>query len=1112
MLKSWCFKINLRFLGLINSNNYTMKTKFNGFLTLFLALVVQISFAQQKTISGTVSDKTGPLPGVSILIKGTTTGTETDFDGKYSISTKTGDVLVYRYLGYKMVEKKVGRSTTINVTMKEDANVLDEIVVTGFGSVSKTSFAGSAKVVEGGTISKKSFTNVSQALAGEAAGVTVINTTGQPGSVSTVRIRGFGSANGSNAPLYIVDNAPFGGSLNDINTVDIESVTILKDASATSLYGARGANGVIVITTKRGTKSGKGSSLNVSIKSGTNFQGIPRYETIRSPEEYIGISWSGLRQRGLLENSGDNALAIGYANRNLFEGNNDDVSDIPPIYNMWNISDSGATGVSELIDPATGQVRPGVTRRYDPDNWEDFAFQPSNRLEANVSLSNSFEGSSIYMSLGFIEDIGFASNTDFKRLNARVAGINQFGDNVTVNTSLNYTQTVANDNGTGSSSSSQFWWIDNIPSIYPLFRRDAAGNRIPDPIYGGFLFDYGLEQGRGFGFATNGVADSQINISRNKNNSVNFNNDIKANLFEGLTFENNFAYQYFMNDDIDLNEPFYSPAKGNNGLINRARRETKNFTLRTGFRYKKEFNDLKVNAFVSHVVTSDEFNYLEAERTNLVTPFGTDISNGVVNQPVDGFTDNERTESYIANVTTDYAGKYFLNATFNRDASSRFVNNKWGNFYSVGAAWIMSKEDFLSDYDFIDLLKFKASYGVLGNSGVLSGAVANLYPGYNQYSVNNLNGNISLAFSFKGSPDLTWESSNQLNLGVEFGLGNFVDATVEYYTINTTDMFFSRNAGPSVGYASILVNDGEIQNQGVEFDLDFKVINKDKFKLNFGVNGAMLTNQFNALPIDPATGEQQKISINGLYAYEIGRSLYDFYIPVYAGVNPATGAAQWERSFDDVNGDGVYAAADDVLITSLSQYLYDNPNANVGQDITEVYAEATDKFIGKTAIADVTGAFRINAEIGGFSISTLFNYQIGGWAYDGAYANLMANNFAGVNNFSVDIRNRWQNPGDITDIPRQDAGLQVQQNSTSTRFLTDASYLALNNVRIGYKLPSQVASKIGATNLEIFATGDNLWLASRRRGFNPSTSITGASSIYSYSPLSTFVLGINLNL
>ncbi|MDB4605154.1 SusC/RagA family TonB-linked outer membrane protein [Flavobacteriaceae bacterium] len=1064
------------------------------------------SFAQEKTVSGKVTDQNGaPLPGVSVLVVGTTTGTQSDFDGLYSISVAQGATLRFSYIGQKTQDVVVGSSNTIDVQLSEDAQALEEVIVTGFGNVSKTSFAGSAKVVAGENISNKSFTNVSQALAGEAAGVAVFNTSGQPGSTSTVRIRGFGSVNGSQAPLYIVDDAPFGGSLNDINPNDIKSVTVLKDASATSLYGARGANGVIVITTKRGRDAG--NSINVSVKTGTNFQGVGRYETIKSPEEYIGINWQATRQRGLLENDGDNAAAIAYANANLFEGaGNADVSDISPVYNMWNVSGSGAQGVSELIDPATGTVRPGVTRRYNPELWEDFAFQNSNRTEANLTISNFSDNSSLYTSVGFIDDIGYASNTDYKRLNARVAATNSFGDFVSMNTSLNYTQSETNNNGTGSSSSSQFWWIDNLPTIYPLFTRDAAGQKIEDPIYGGFLFDYGLEDGRGFGFATNGVADSQINISNSKANSVNFNNDTKITLADGLTFENNFAYQYFMNDFTSLNEPFYSPAKGDGGRINRSRGETKNYTIRTGLRYNKSFNDMNLSAFVSHVATAYEYNYLEAERSKLVTPFGTDIANGVINNPSDGYTDNERTESYIANVTTDFKNKYFLNATFNRDASSRFLNNKWGDFYSVGAAWVLTQEDFMSGVDFVDFLKVKASYGVLGNSGGVG-----FYPGYNLYSVNNLNDNISLAFATKGNPDLTWESSNQFNVGVEFELGGFLEGSIEAYSKSTTDMFFDRRVGPSVGYALIKVNDGELLNAGLEFDLDFSVVKNEKFTFNIAVNGESFRNELLAMPIDPATGEQQKLDQDGSFARTVGRSLYDWYMPVYAGVNAATGAAQWERNFDDKNSNGVFDDGD-ATITSLTSYLNDNPSANVAQELTEVYAEATDKFIDKTAIPDLRGAIRLNAQFGDFSLSTLFNYQLGGWAYDSAYANLMDNDYNGTNNFHVDIRDRWKAPGDVTNIPRQDARYQIQQNATSTRFLTKSDYLALNNIRIGYSVPKSFASKIGLKKADVFVTGDNLWLMSERQGFNPSTAITGGTSIYRYNPLSTIVLGVNLNL
>lgn len=1070
-----------------------------------MAFVVQFSFAQVKTVKGAVTSASAgmPLPGVNVIVKGTGRGVQTDFDGIYSISASQGETLVFSYIGTKTVEIVIGSANTINVSMEEDAAQLDEVIVTGFGNVTKTSFAGSAKVVGGENISAKSFTNVSQALAGEAAGVAVFNTSGQPGSTSTIRIRGFGSINGSQDPLYIVDDAPFGGSLNDINPNDIKSVTILKDASATSLYGARGANGVIVVTTKNGKDAG--NRLNVSVKTGVNFQGIPRYETIKSPEEYIGISWEGIYQRGLLENAGDQSLAINYANSNLFEGSNADVSDISPVYNMWNVSDSGAIGVSELIDPNTATVRPGVGRRYTPEDWQDFAFQSSDRTEANVSLSSNGENSSIYTSVGFIDDRGYASNTDYKRLNARISATNKYKNFVDMSTSLNYAQSEANNNGQNESSSSQFWWIDNLPSIYPLFQRDAAGNKIPDPIYGGFLYDYGLEDGRGFGFATNGVADAQINISNSKGNAINFNNDIKINLFEGLKLENNFGYQYYMSDDTDLNEPFYSPSAGAGGVIDRSRSETKNFTIRTGLRYNRKFGNANFAAFVTHVATTYEFNYLLASRSKLVTPFGTDIRNGVINNPSDGFTRDETSESYIANATFDVANKYFINATFNRDASSRFVNDKWGNFYSVGAAWVLSQEGFMMGSKFVDFLKLKASYGVLGNSQGIG-----LYPGYNLYSVNNLNNNISLAFATKGNPDLTWESSNQFNVGSEFELGGFIDGSIEYYRKTTTDMFFNRNVGPSNGYALITVNDGEMLNSGIEFDLDFKLVDNGKFRLNFGINGAILNNKLVTMPIDPTTGLEQKFDQEGSYGRTAGRSLYDWYMPVYAGVNSDTGAAQWERYYDDLDNNGEYTDNEEIL--DLTNYLIENPDANINQDLTEVYAEATDKFVDKTAIPDISGSFRLNASYGSFTLSALFNYSIGGWSYDGAYANLMDNDYAGTNNFHTDIRDRWMAPGDITDIPRQDARFQIQQNATSTRFLTKADYLALNNIRLGFAMPKSVTEQIGLENLDLFISGDNLALFSKRKGFNPSTSVTGNSSIYRYNPLSTIVFGININL
>ncbi len=304
-----------------------MRSKFKWIFTLLLAFSMQFSFAQEKTVAGVVTENGMPLPGVSVVVKGTTNGTQTDFDGKYSIKTRAGQVLEFSYIGLKSQSITVGASNSVNVAMTPDAAVdLGEVVIIGYGKTTKEAYVGTAAKVEVKNIQSTSVSNITQALSGEVAGVNVIQTSGQPGTAATIRIRGFGSVNGNRDPLYVVDGVPFDGgttasntsnlsALNTINPSDIENLTILKDATATAVYGARGANGVVVITTRSG-KSNR-SSIEVDFKTGVNVSLLPRYETIKSPEEYIGISWTAMRNRGVL--TGD-SNPESFANANLFGG------------------------------------------------------------------------------------------------------------------------------------------------------------------------------------------------------------------------------------------------------------------------------------------------------------------------------------------------------------------------------------------------------------------------------------------------------------------------------------------------------------------------------------------------------------------------------------------------------------------------------------------------------------------------------------------------------------------------------------------------------------------------------------------------------------------------
>ena len=1057
-----------------------------------MALFVQMSFAQEKTVTGTVTDGSGmPLPGVNVIVQDTNRGTQTDFDGAFSISVSEGEVLVLSYLGFETAEFVVGASSTIDVIMTEDAAELDEVVIVGYGTATKTSFTGTADVVDGEMLERKNVSNVSQALTGESAGVHVINSSGQPGTEAAVRIRGIGSVNGNRDPLYVVDGVPFNGNISSISPSDIKSTTILKDAAATSIYGSRGANGVIVITTKDGRRGE--SSIEADVKYGTNFQLLPRYQTIKSPEQYIELSWESVFNEGIYGYGQADGAA--WANNYLFNNN----FGINNVYNIWGVP------ASELIDPSTGMVRSGINRLYNPEDWEDYAFQSSNRTEANVRFSGGGERSTYYASVGYLNDQGYSINSDYERYSARLNLTHDVKDWLSGTMDIGYTVSEANENGQSEDSGSVFWFVDNIPSIYPLFLRDGDGNFVPDPIYGGNQYDYGY--GRGFGALTNAIADAHYNMDRTKRHEINGNGSLNATITDGLTLETRFGLQYYNQGYDGQNNPFYGSAAAQNGSIYKEKEEVFSYNFLQLLRYKKDFGAHGLEAFVAHEANSYEQSFLWASKSNLVVADGTELNNGVVTSPPGSYTNNYALESYFGQVNYNYDDTYFLSGTIRRDGSSRFVgDNKWGTFGSLGASWVLSNEDFLANQDVLQYLKLKASYGIIGEQ-----AGVGFYPAYDLFDVNNLNDQISLVFDAKGNPDLTWETSKQTQVGVEATFGDYLDVNIDYYVKDTDDQLFERRVAPSVGYAILNVNDGKLRNQGLEFSLTGHIINTQDAFLDVTLNGEFVKNKMVEMPIEPATGAPKVIDLAGYYGRAEGHSIYDFYLREWAGVDPETGVANWNMYYHDANGNGVFDEGDQ-RISSMQEFVAANPDAanSIGQTTTTTYSQATQKFVGKSAIPDVRGAFNLSAGYKGFTLSTQFLYQLGGYAYDFSYASLMHNDVIGGSNWHQDILNRWQQPGDITDVPRLSNNIDKNVSSSSTRFLTKSDYLALNNVRLGYDLPTNFVENIGLSYANIFVSGDNLMLLSERKGFNPSVHIAGESDWYTYSPLSTVTAGVRV--
>ena len=1109
MLKNCFFKFYLRLLELINSNNYTMKTKFNGFLTLFLAFVVQISFAQEKTITGTVSDASGTLPGVSIVIKGSTTGTETDFDGKYSIKAKTGDVLVFRYLGYKVVEQTVAASNTINVTLVEDANVLDEIVVVGYGTTTKKAFAGTASVVKQEQLEVKNFSNVTQALQGETAGVTVINTSGQPGTVAAIRIRGFGSVNGNRAPLYVVDGVQYEGSLNAINPADIASTTILKDATATAIYGSRGANGVVVITTKAGTAGN--SYIEVDVKTGVNWQQIPRYDVIQSPEEYIGYVWEGIYNRGVITGQPD---PIDYANSRLFTNNY-----VDPGYNMWNAT------AAQLIDPTTSTVRPGVTRKYTPLRYTDVAFDTAIRTETNVRLGGGNADTKYFASFGYLDDNGYSINTGYKRYTTRLNLDTKIKPWLKINSNIGYAYSERIQNGQIVGSENVFEFADKMAPIFPVFLRDDNAELVPDLFYGGYQYDYGSLSGfrdRPNANGLNPIGSALYDFNGTDRHEFNGNFLASISLTDKLSAEVRYGIQYGTQKNRDYTNKFYGGGIATGGDITINDNENLTQNIQQIIRYNNSWGAHNFDALIAHETQETDFYAQSVSKSRQVSALLLDLDNFVENfGSPSGSSIGYSIESYFSQFNYNFDQKYYFTASIRTDGSSRFVNDKWGTFGSVGASWVVTGEDFMDDNGVFDFLKIKASYGITGDQdgvGILSGY--NLYNG-------NFAGVLGIQPGLNGNPDLTWETSKMFQAGVEFGIGKYLDGTIDYYRKNTDNLIFNRFVGPSLGISSITVNDGELMNSGIEFDLTGHLFAKENFSLDLAINGEIISNEVLATPIDPATGEPQILTPNGAYALSVGSSLFDFYMREWAGVDPADGAPMWYQYFDDRNGNGLLDAGEpssyssgswipvDTSISnntgSIVEYQAKVADANIQRTVTKQYSEATDKYVGKSFIPDVRGAFRLNGKVGNFNFGSQFTYSLGGYAYDGQYAELMSDRFGAVgNNFHRDIASRWRQPGDITDVPRLADGIDQNATSQSTRFITSTDFLALNNVNLGYTIPRSYLEKIDIETVNIWLSADNLFNMTARDGFQPQTRETGNSGRRFFAPMTTFTLGVRV--
>lgn len=1048
-----------------------MKTKFNGILTLLLALVVQISFAQEKTVSGTVTDDSGGLPGVSVLIKGTTQGTDTDFDGKYSIKTKVGDVLVFSYVGYESVERTVGSANVINVTMKA-GNVLDEVIVVAYGTATKESLTGAVQVVGAKDLANRNVTSPIAALEGKVTGVQFTSGSGRPGAGPGIVIRGVGTLNGATAPLIIVDGVQYQGALSTINQEDIASFTVLKDAASTSLYGSRAANGVIIITTKSGTKGA--IKVTASTSSGVVSRGVKLYEAT-SPGQYYEAMWQALKNSAAGQAATDPAA---FASANIYSQLS---------YNPFNVANDQIVGTN-------GQLNPNASVIYNSLDWYDTLERVGLRNNYNVNVAAGGENHKVFFSASYLDEESYVIKSSFERLTTRVNADFDVNDNIKIGGSANVTITeVAGPTSAGTGSIvNPFGFAKSMGSIYPVFVNDLQGNIVLDE-FGQPLFD----NGEGFsqynigtrptGQGRHALQELLLNDERDQQNTYGFRFYGEVKILDGLNFR--LTYGRDINDLIskDYENGVIGDAQGSavqpGGRFDetRFRRSNENFTQI--FTYNKTFNDVhNIGITAGHESFRRTETRIRGFKNVQATTGIFELDNFSNILSVTGRTDTKRIEGYLARANYNYDNKYFISASFRRDGSSTFSSDyRWGNFYSVGGSWSIDKESFMENVDFVNSLKLRGSYGQVGNDF----DTTNDYLYQAIFSITSAAADPAFLLTDLGNEFIQWETIENWDVALEFSLfDNFLDGSIEYYKRNSSDLINLEPIAPSNGINIQQDNVGDMFNSGWELGLTAHLFNTSDFKWDLTLQASTLKNEITFLNTPFISGSKR---------WEIGRSRFDFYLLPYAGVDPANGDALFFLYELDADGNSV-----PVL------------DANGNTQVTNNWQDTERIYTGDSSVPDLLGSISNSFSYKGFTLDVLVNYGIGGAVIDNGYSAMMHTGAYG-NSFHPDILNAWKQPGDITSVPRLENGATDLVLTQSDRFITDASFWSLRNVNLGYSFDSDLLDKIGLDALRINFTGENLYLKSKRKGLNPQAGLAGTSSGNGFNPSRIYSLGLNLS-
>ncbi|WP_232539037.1 TonB-dependent receptor [Chitinophaga tropicalis] len=1020
-------------------------------------------------VKGRVTDESGsPLIGVSVRVQKTGKGTTTNANGEYEIEVPSTGMLVFSYMGHVDQEVAVKGRGTVSIVLQQDTKGLNEVVVIAYGTANRKTFTGSLTQIESKDLQTRPVTNAFNALEGAAPGIQVNSGSGQPGDGPSIRIRGIGSINASSEPLYVVDGVPFSGDISSISADDIESMSLLKDASSSALYGARAANGVVIITTKKGKRNGH--HIQFKAMQGVTGRAIPEYDRVNA-YEYYPLMWEAYRNSLV-----SSTVTLEQASQTA---SNDIKNRLG--YNPFNVADNAIVGTD-------GKINPDAKLKYADDlDWTKAVQRTGSRGDYGISFNGGSDKSDYFISLGYVKEKGFVMKSDFERVNGRInlntnplkwfkTGINANGSFIRTNQG----NTVDNS----SSYINPFNFTRNMGPIYPIHKHDATTGEYVLDEFGKKIYDLGDARPAGAFAGRHVIQETELNNNSFKRNTF------SARTYGEVSFLRDFKFTTNISVDVqnDLVSTYDNTTVGDGapaGRASRTNRTRTGFTFNQLLNYNRSFGLHNIEVLAGHENYDFTYNYLYGARQQVIIDgSSSELANFTTTNSLTSRTDKYRTEGYLSRANYNYNEKYFLSASLRRDGTSRFSKDlRWGNFWSVGAGWRLDSERFMEGTtNWLDMLKVRSSYGSVGNDALLDADLDPIYYAWQALYEPRANADEPGVLQTTLSSNLVWEQNKTFDAGVDFGfLKNRITGSFEFFRRQSSNLLFRVPLPLSTGLVERNENVGTMWNRGFEVQLGIEIIRKKDFKWRLDLNATTYKNQVTKLPKDEI--------INGTKKLMVGHSQYDYWLREYYGVDPDDGAPLY-RALNTAASSNRITKSGDTVTTSVSNAKYH-------------YAGS--------AIPDVYGGFTNTFSYKNFELSVLVSYQIGGKVYDQTYLGLMHGGTYGAA-LHKDALKRWQKAGDVTDVPKFNNGnLTNIAAGTSDRWLVDASYINLRRVSLGYTLPKVYTSMLHLTSANIFVSGENLFLKTARKGMNVTQAFTGVTSNV-YVPARIITMGINVAL